>query len=201
MKSIDNFDEIIPLLRGFWETYTDPISFHVQVLQRKKDGHQVGHNNKIRTIAEWFIYSEQTLLRLKPAIKSLCELYNARCYIAINGKTDEAVLWGIAVTSMKYIKNRQMSFKGMISHVHDTCNGHGIKRWIVDVDDLSIDLEQLISNINLCRSGTPNNNVICQVPTKNGIHLITRPFDLSQIQLPAKVEIKKNNSTLLYYNE
>lgn len=196
---MDNFDKILPLLTGVWETYTYPISFHVQVLQRKKDGHQIGHNNQIRTIAEWFIHSENTLMRLKPAIKSLCELYDARCYISINGKTDEAVLWGIAETSMKYIKNKQMTFKGMVSHVHDTCNGHGTKQWIVDVDDLSVDLEQLISNINLCRSGTPNNNVICQVPTKNGIHLITNPFDLSQIQLPAKVEIKKNNSTLLYW--
>ncbi len=201
MKSIDNFDKIIPLLRGFWETYTDPISFHVQVLQRKKDGHQVGHNNKIRTIAEWFVHSEHTLLRLKPAIQSLCELYNARCYIAINGKSDKMVLWSLAETVMKYLKNNQMTFKGIVSHVHDTCNGYGIKRWIVDVDDLSIDLEKLISDINLCRSGTPNNNVICQVPTKNGIHLITNPFDLSQIQLPAKVEFKKNNSTLLYYHE
>lgn len=194
----DNFDKILPLLTEVWEVNTNPTSFHVQVLQRKKDGHKIGNNNQIRTIAEWFIHSEQTLIRLKPAIASLCELYDARCYIAINGKTDKMVLWGIAETAMKYIKNDQMSFKGMISHVHDTCNGFGQKRWIIDVDDLTINKGDLYTAINNCRSGH-SINTITEIPTKNGYHIITYPFDLSQIQLPAGVEIKKNNSTLLYW--
>lgn len=195
---MDNFDKIWPLLTEVWDTCTEPISFHVQVLQRSKDGHTIGNNNQIRTIAEWFIHSDQKLLRLKPGIISLCEIYDARCYITINGKADKSVLWGISETAMKYIKNNQMTFKGMVSHVHDTCNGHGKKRWIIDVDDVSINKGDLYTAINNCRSGVPV-NVITEIPTKNGYHIITHPFDLSQIQLPDKVEIKKNNSTLLYW--
>ena len=197
---IDNFDKILPLLTEAWITCAYPVSFHVQVLQRRKDGHEIGNNNQIRSIAEWFIHSEDTLLRLKPAIKSLCELYNARCYIAINGKSDKDVLWGIAEITMKYIKNNQITFKGMLSHVHDTCNSHGMKKWIIDVDNLSVDKGNLYTAINNCRSRF-DVNTIAEIPTKNGYHIITHPFDLSQIQLPNGVEVKKNNSTLLYWYE
>ncbi len=195
---IDNFDKIMPLLTGVWDTYTYPISFHVQVLQRRKDGHQIGHNNQIRTIAEWYIHSENRLSLLKPAIASLCDIYDARCYIAINGKSDNMVLWGLIETAQKDIKNNQMSFKGMIAHVHDTCNGHGTKRWIIDVDDPTVNKSELYSAINNCRS-SHSITTITEIPTKNGYHIITNPFDLSQLQLPSGVEVKKNNSTLLYY--
>ena len=192
---MDNFDKILPLLTEVWDTYNIPMSFHVQILQRSKDG----HDKSTRLVAEWFIGSEQRFKFLTTAMKSLCNAYDARCYINLNPKSDESVLWKMLKNTAERLETKSYSPYSLISSAHDSCNGHGTKRWIVDVDDLSVDLEQLITKINLCRSGTPNNNVICQVPTKNGIHLITNPFDLSQIQLPAKVEIKKNNSTLLYW--
>lgn len=194
---IDNFDKILPLLKGDWEVYTNSLSFHVQILQRKKDGFNLSNNNSVGTIVEWFIYSENKLKDLEPAIKLLCEMYHARCYIAVNGKNDEMVLWNLLETTTQRLKNGNKSAKGLFSHVHDTCLGKGSKRWIIDIDDPFVDVEKLITDINSCRSGF-SENVICQIPTKSGIHLITHPFDLTQIRLPLKVEIKKNNSTLLY---
>jgi len=192
----DNFDKILPLLTEVWDTYTIPMSFHVQILQRSKDG----HDKSTRLVAEWFIGSEQRFKFLITAMKSLCNSYDARCYINLNPKRDETVLWKMLKNTAERLETKSYSPYSLVSSAHDSCNGHGIKRWIVDVDDYSVNSEKLISDINRCQSGTPNNNVICQVPTKNGLHLITNPFNLSQIQLPDGVEVKKNNSTLLYWS-
>lgn len=194
---MNNFNLLYPLLTQIWNQYTIPLSFHVQVLQRSKDG----HDKSSRLISEWFIGSDQRLKFLFPAIKVLCQEYNARCYINLNPKLDESVLWKVLKNTAERLETKSCSPYSIVSSAHDSCNGYGIKRWIIDIDDLSIDIGKLISDINLCQSGTQNNNVICQIPTKNGVHLITNPFNLSQIQLPIGVEIKKNNPTLLYWYE
>jgi hypothetical protein len=100
--------------------------------------------------------------------------------------------------TVERLETKSHSPYSLVSSAHDSCNGHGTKRWIVDVDDLSINKGDLYTAINNCQSGVQV-NVIAEIPTKNGYHIITNPFNLSQIQLPDGVEIKKNNSTLLYW--
>jgi len=190
---VDNFDKILPLLTEVWDTYTIPMSFHVQVLQRSKDG----HDKSTRLIAEWFVGSEQRIKFLMPAIKNLCESYEARCYINLNPKRDETVMWKMLKNIAERLETKSFTPYSMLSSTHDSCQGHGIKRWIVDIDN-DIDIEKLIFDINRCQSGTPNHNVVAQLPTKNGTHLITHPFNVSQLTLPEGVEIKKNNPTILY---
>ena len=82
------------------------------------------------------------------------------------------------------------------------------KRWIVDVDDTTIDsnlVKEVMRLINICDSGF-DNNIVCQIPTKSGVHIITHPFNMKQfndlceynnIEAPG---IKKNHITLLYEN-
>lgn len=192
---MNNFDLVLPLLTEVWNTTTDPVSFHVQILQRSKDG----HDKATKLVAEWFIGSEQRFNFLIPAMANLCNAYNARCYINLNPKSDESVLWKMLRNSAERLETKSYSPYSMLSSAHDSCNGHGFKRWVIDIDDPFVEVEPLVEQINLCRSATPNKNVICQIPTKNGVHLITNPFNLSQIQFPSGIEVKKNNSTLLYY--
>lgn len=191
---MDNFDKILPLLTEVWDTYTIPMSFHVQILQRSKDG----HDKSTRLVAEWFIGSEQRFNFLTTAMKTLCNSYDARCYINLNPKRDETVLWKMLKNAAERLETKSYSPYSLVSSAHDSCNGHGIKRWIIDVDDLNINKGELYTAINNCQSGVLI-NVITEIPTKNGYHIITHPFNLSQIQLPDGVEVKKNNSTLLYW--
>lgn len=83
-----------------------------------------------------------------------------------------------------------------------------MKRYVVDIDDMSkIDLiKNVIDNIK------PFNEqkIILEVPTKSGMHLITKPFDIlhfNQKLIESKEfdkhtlpEIKKNHISLLYEN-
>jgi hypothetical protein len=74
------------------------------------------------------------------------------------------------------------------------------KRWIVDVDtkDELFDREvQLFINTQCRPFGM---KIIANIPTKNGVHLITERFDVMEFkkQYP-DVDIQKKNPTLLYY--
>lgn len=184
----NNFNLILPLLNFDYGTY------HVQITQRSKDGHSQA--NKL--VTEWFVKSEKYLDFLMPGIVSLCDLYNARCYINLNPKSDKDVSWKIMDVLVDKLKTDTYKPLTLLSHSHDSCTGNGIKYWVVDIDSEDVDQVELIEDINKCRSGAFYNNVIATIPTKTGTHLITVPFDLSAFLLPVGVEIKKNASTILY---
>lgn len=184
---INNFDLILPLLRFEFGTH------HVQILQRSKDG----NDKSSRLVAKWFVSSKEKLLFLETAIKSLCNSYNARAYIGINPKKDEMVLWKMLENVTERLKTKSFSPFNVVSSAHDSCNGNGGKYWIIDVDDLEINKGDLYAEINKCKGGSTV-NTITEIPTKNGYHIITHPFDTSQIKFPNEVSVHKNNMTLLY---
>jgi hypothetical protein len=71
------------------------------------------------------------------------------------------------------------------------------KSWIIDVDDKEFNFlqcEQLINN-----SQPIGNKIITKINTKNGYHVITKPFDLRDFsQEYPDLSIHKNNPTILY---
>lgn len=189
---IDNIHLIKPFVVSIWNQYTESLSFHIQILQRSKDG----HDSSTRLVTEWFIGSEQRFDFLLPAMKTLCQEYNARCYINLNPKLDSAITWKMLEMLPQRLKSESYSPFSITSSAHDSTSGFGIKSWIIDVDDPFVNEKKLIDDINRCRSSF-DQKVIMKLPTKNGFHLITTPFDLSQLELPVGVEVKKNNSTIL----
>jgi len=186
---MNNLNLILPLLRF------DLGSYHIQVMQRSKDG----HDKATRLITEWFVSSEEKLKFIMKAVELVCTEYNARCYINLNPKSDKQVSWKIAKGIVERLETNSYNPMNLLSHCHDSCQGNEVKYWVVDIDNKSIDLYQLAKEINACQSGFDHINVVACIPTKSGFHLITVPFNLSQLTLPPDVEIKKNASTLLYY--
>ena len=87
----------------------------------------------------------------------------------------------------------------------------GNPRWIVDIDEKEISplilshIEFGCDPINKFESNFLdfecefNGKVIAKIPTKNGWHLITKPFNLQQFkQQYSNIEVQKNNPTLCY---
>lgn len=84
------------------------------------------------------------------------------------------------------------------------------KTWIVDIDNTNVD-SNLVKDIkdiivNYCQPFDVE-KIVAVIPTKSGVHLITRPFNqetfyrmFSQIKLSNEneVDIKKDNPTVLY---
>jgi hypothetical protein len=187
----NNLNLILHLLRF------DLGSYHVQVLQRSKDG----HDKATRLVAEWFVTSEDKLRFLMDGIIVLCNTYNARCYINVNPKSEKEVLWNIAESALERLKTNAGNAVSILSHSHDSVQGNGVKYWVIDIDDLSMDLEGLRARINSAKSGFET-NIVAELPSKTGLHLITNPFDLRTLSVPydfsGSIDVKKNASTLLY---
>lgn len=95
-------------------------------------------------------------------------------------------------------------------NIFESCSGKysdkGNSVWVVDIDKENLDSINVIKHyINEVK---PKNTekILFEMPTKSGIHLITKGFDLKTFndncknELGYKVDVKKNHLTLLYEN-
>jgi hypothetical protein len=208
---IDNFDKIAKILS--FETPND--FYFIQVIPRKKDGNDTNErrSNVNRAVRTYYIFSVDDLLNLKDNIIEKCRKYNARAYINLNRRNAKHCVKALQheLIDLDETGNYKKVFFGLIEHVvGSTKKGNKTKYWIVDVDtkDLS-EIEAVIEQVDACRSGNSENlfgsylNVRHVIETPNGFHLITNPFNLTQLPegFFKKYELKKDNPTILYYEQ
>ena len=195
---INNLDIIKPLLK--WEDTND--FYFVQVLIRKKDN----PDNKFykTVISTFYVSSMESLDNLFPEMILLAKYRNARVYINLNRRNYEQlglqmikkVADGLINKSYKDIRNAYSSICGSF-FVEKT------KKWIIDTDGYTPQqihaMKDLISELG---------GIIYEtIPTVNGMHLITSPFNtldfskkcMDNIAITAP-DIQKNSPTLLYYS-
>lgn len=211
---VNNFKQIVDFLS--FESEDD--FYHLQILKRKKDcaEHEKGKNNNARCIKTYYIKNKEYLFEKEEEIKSLCKLFTARAYINLNKKSfKKASLQLIAETTNRIINNQETYlYRAYESVVGDSKVNIGEKRWIIDIDDKDPELlTKYLREINRCESeyfahendkGKFYDNVITFIPTVNGYHIITHPFNLKQIEpfrCKYPFDVQKNNPTLLYFNK
>jgi hypothetical protein len=203
---IDNFELIKPLLKF----PNDDIYYHLQILRRGKDHPELPAANRV--IKAYFICSLESLDYVEQEIKDLCKFFGARAYINLAPRSIKKT----TMLQLKYLAER--AYIGDYKKIWkswNTCAGE-IKgeepRWIVDVDHNVDDpnLEPAWGAIadfidKECEPHTLLHNplkvakVIADIPTKNGYHLITTPFNLQQFKEKyPDIDVHKNNPTLLY---
>lgn len=200
---IDNF-ELMKTHLGF--NSKDEFYF-VQIIQRKKDGNNELHiSSGYRRIRSYYIYSVEELEELRPRIIELCTSNNARAYINPNIRNAKEVSLKCIQKYSELIYNDN-SFQG--NNVWDSCCGStkakGYKaKWIVDVDDPNL-LNVILGTIKNCRHNPEFECFV--VPTVHGFHIVCNGFDVNQFNSLLKdkgidkVDIHKDNPTLLYYND
>lgn len=209
---INNFKQIVELLT--FESTDD--FYHLQILMRKKDlpEHARGRNNNARCIKTYYIKNKEYLLEKEEEIIGLCHMFTARAYINLNRKSfKKASLQLLKELSDRIIYEQyDHVYRAYQTVVGESLVNVGEKRWVIDVDDTDINAALQVANwIKLCESkyildpelGTYD-NIITFIPTVNGHHIITKAFNLKQFepyQLKFKVDIQKNNPTLLYFNK
>lgn len=207
---IDNFEQIKSLL----SFESDDCFFHLQLLVRKKDLPEAdkGRNNNARCIKTYYIKNLEYLESKKTEIINLCEMFTARAYINLNAKSfKKSAILTVAEITNRIIQNQEeYIYRAYESVIGDSKANIGEKRWIIDVDSKDYDLvATTIREINKCQSRQDQENdryfnVITVIPTLNGYHIITHPFNLKQIE-PFRClnpfDVQKNNPTLLYFNK
>ena len=203
---IDNFE----LIKTFLEFPNDDIYYHLQILRRGKDHPELPAAN--RMIKAYFICSLESLDYVEQEIKDLCKFFGARAYINLAPKSIKKT----TMLQLKYLAER--AYIGDYKKIWkswNTCAGE-IKgeepRWVVDYDyphpescHTDDDVWILKANIDSrCEpvrmiNGKYVSKILAEVPTKNGVHLITTSFNLQQFkQIYPDVDVHKNNPTLLY---
>ena len=85
--------------------------------------------------------------------------------------------------------------------------GHNdpVKKWIIDIDyneDLvESDVAHIKRSINECEPNERGSKILMTLPTKNGVHLITTPFNVKQFKgkyVTIDVDIHKDNPINLF---
>ena len=194
---IDNFDKILDLM----EFPSDDCFYFIQLLQRKKEHPELGSNSRL--VKSYYIKSKEHLMDLKEEIIGLCKFYNARAYIHLQYRSFQQCTFQMLKSVTDHIMQPDYNHT---YHIWDSVCGQfgaGPKRWIVDADNADLErygitINELIRFINSCEHKV-GESIIITLPTKNGYHIITNPFNSKQFgDVYRDIQIQKNNPTLLY---
>jgi len=198
---INNIELIKPLLN-----FSEHGDFYMlYVFKRKKDQPEAERDNhqSVRTIKTYCIESIDHLDRRWDEIVQMCEMFKARAYIHVQKQNHFDVSLSMMVELAQRIQNGNHNQKGLFDSVVGQIKTQE-KRWIVDVDTTSQHIQNMISNIIEMVKPNDGSKIITKISTKNGIHLITKRFDVIEFNKQIKErgeempDIQKKNPTLLY---
>lgn len=177
---------------------SDDDFYYLQILQRKKENPQLGSNSRV--IKNYYIGSVEYLESRYDEIKNLCDQFNARAMLRLNKRSYSKVAFKAMQNMANSMANGEYSF---IKKSYDRAcgNGHNDKNktWIVDVDgEFCCEMsESLVEYIDKCKP--EGNKIVTMLPTKNGMHLIVRPFDLRSFKKDfPEIDVHKDNPINLY---
>lgn len=192
---INNLEQIKSLLK--FENENE--FYFVQVIQRSKENPNLGKNNNL--IKAYYVYSLDYLDKKFPEMVKLAEVFNARIYIHLNRRN----AYNIALELMEDLvynirANHLQTLSKSYSSVCGKHHSEKDKTWIIDWDDKE-NIKDKIEMLKFIRTLEPleTDKLIAEIETKNGYHLITRPFNSQKFneEYP-DIEIHKNNPTILY---
>ena len=199
---INNIEHIKPLLN--FENEGD--FYMLYVFKRKKDQPEGERNNhqSVRTIRSYCIKSIEQLEKRYDEIMMMCEMFKVRAYIHIQKQNHKDVALEMMMALAQRIKDGQHEQQNLFDSVVGQLKTYE-KRWIVDIDNSSIHVRNRIINL-INRIRPEGDKIEAVIPTKNGVHLITKRFDVMEfkkyMELGGDVpDIQKKNPTLLYYPE
>lgn len=208
----NNYNVIYDYMKnlGIVQTKDDALKtdlfFDVQLIRRGKDHPSLPSANY--TFKTYYFDSLESFEKSYEEIKTCCNIFKLRAYVSVNAKSKQESTKKVLE---KYAHDIVISdYRKPWKDFSSICGGLNgkDKRWIVDLDDITTDnklLEEYIRIINMCDGGY-DTNVVCSIPTKSGVHVITHPFNLKQFNdlctyneynVP---DIQKNHLTLLYEN-
>lgn len=201
---INNF-ELIRSLMGFRSA--DDFYF-IQIIRRKKDDKTLHKNASV--IKTYIIESFEAFDILTPRIIETCKNASARAYINLNRRSFKRVAFEtLQITAKLVSEENYMAVRRVWDKAcGSTSNEKDSKKWIIDVDDNSSEMFK-VKLLTALRDLQPvndrRNKVIAEIPTKNGYHFITSPFNKVEFdklfygwEVIPKPSIHTNSPTLLY---
>lgn len=196
---MNNFTKIKEILK-----FDDPDKFYfIQILKRRKDNPTMGKD--MCNIDNFCVYSLHDFERYESRIIETCERNNARAYIRLNRRSDKKIALQMLARMAQMIASEQYNIRKLYYSIAGEYHSEEDKTWIIDIDMKPFDdfdkIEKLINGLQ-----PTGDKLIATIPTVNGFHMITRPFNLAEFRKYMQLQggtpdIHKDNPTLLYYPE
>lgn len=194
MKIVDNWK----LIRQHLD-FSDPDKFYfIQLQQRKKDDNTFPANN--RTVKSYFIFTLDEYDAIESEAKRLSDETCSRVYIRLNRRSSKDVTVRIIQDAAKMLQdNNFQHLKNIVGSCAGEICSEKDRTWIVDLDTTDEDIiDSIYTQIQLMP--TNPGKILFQVPTLNGVHLITTKFDSKLFsEIYPNIDLHKDNPTLLYF--
>jgi hypothetical protein len=200
---INNSEKIRTML-----SFDDKDDFYfVQVLKRRKDNPAM--EKDMMVIDNFYISSFEAYDRIVPQIIKLCDSENARGYFRLNKRNYKALAPHMVKRTVEIaFSNDCHALKNVFDSVAGEFHSDKDKTWIVDIDWIDINLPNtngkydyynIQQEIDSLQRETKKEPLMVTIPTKNGVHLITRPFNLQKFKekFPT-IDVHKDNPSILY---
>ena len=204
-RKVDNFELLNSLL-----DYTKPNSFYeVQILRRSKENPEMKTGEY--TINIYYLYNINDLLRYKERIIEDCIDNNARAYINLNRLDSEMI--GFETQKLIIDLMMQRQYHAIRRAYAKTCGNTKTRKnvWLFDIDLIDKNGIYVPEQLELANSITEaikiihktekkkNYRILGNIPTKNGYHIVTNPFNKEKfLQILPNVVFYENSPTLLY---
>jgi hypothetical protein len=172
--------------------------YFVQVLKRRKDNTNMEKDMVI--LNNFYIDSLEDFDKKLPFIKWVCDSENARAYFRLNKRNykDLAPHMVKRVVEIAF-GNDCHALKNVFDSVAGEFHSDPDKKWLIDVDDdKNIDYTELVDTVVELQKDAGREPMTALFPTKNGVHLITRPFNLIKFKVMFLVDVHKDANTILY---
>ena len=197
----NNF-EIIKKLLDFSDKDT---YYFLQILKRRKDNPDMDRDMIV--IDDIFIYTLEQYDNMQEDIIKTCTAHNARAYFRVNKRSlKKSGMQMLKRVTDLIISENYKAIKNAYSSVSGEFHADEDKKWIIDIDNISIDAfnhdpKQIKMREELIRlqKETGREPHMTYVPSKNGVHILTRPFNLKLFkdEYP-NIDIHKDNPIILY---
>ena len=199
---IDNIKFISDLLQ-----FSSQNDFYmIQILKRRKENPTMTTGTKV--IHVYYLYSKDDLEKLSTKIIEDCKSHNARAYINLNRLDAQNIALRTMGLMVDYMaKGDFHACKNAYSTACGNFTSEKVKRWVVDLDPEHRPFRTKIIELVKELTVEIGHNVIAILPTKNGCHVISEPFNLDKFNKQAKLiledeklipAIHKNSPTILY---
>lgn len=199
MTIVDNFDLFGPDILKF---DSDDDFYFIQILQRKKDNPIFPQNNRL--VKYYVVRSLEYFRHIEPEVKAICEATTARAYISLNRRSFKKCTIAALTELATIIRSDQyVHLPAMFTSVAGSNNADPEKKWIIDIDTKDENVAaEVVDIIDRLEPLTEERKLKLVVPTLNGVHLITSPFNLQRFKerFP-DIDIHKDNPTLLYFKK
>jgi hypothetical protein len=188
-------------------SFTDKDDFYfVQIFKRRKDNPELERDQIV--IDNFYIDSLKDFDKKLSQIITTCNSENARAYIRINKRNYKKLaphfLKRVAdIVFTENCKALRNTFDSIAGEHHSDPD----KKWIVDVDwgavfnqeiDGLLRFNHLIGDLSKLQVESNREPLLIRLPTKNGVHIITRPFNLQLFKAQYDLDVHKDNPSLLY---